>query len=86
MRRSFQRFFRPISELGIHHVSSCNYLPLGPGQALSARGSIASRKKGRVLFFVRFVSPLLSSTKPIPFCRSGMGLHNMWKWLMSPLQ
>ena len=52
MRRSFQRFFRPISELGIHHVSSCNYLPLGPGQALSvlsARGSIASRKKGRVL-------------------------------------
>ena len=49
MHRSFQRFFRPISELGIHHVSSCNYLPLGPGQALSARGSIASRKKGRVL-------------------------------------
>ena len=50
MRRSFQRFFRPISELGIHHVSSCNYLPLGPGQALSARGSIASRKK--VAFFL----------------------------------
>ena len=51
MRRSFQRFFRPISELGIHHVSSCNYLPLGPGQALSARDLIASRKKGRVLSF-----------------------------------
>ena len=49
MCRSFQCFFTTISELGIVHVSSSNYLPLGLEQALNAHGSIAVGKKGCVL-------------------------------------
>ena len=63
MRRSFQRFFRTISELGIVHVSSSNYLLLRLEQALNAHGSIAAGKKGCVLSLYVSFHPCLAARK-----------------------
>ena len=74
-----QRFCRPTSLLSRSNVSSCCLLPLHVGKPLFTDGSIVPCPTRVRFSLARFVSPLLSCMKQVPFESTGIRLQNMQK-------
>ena len=60
MRRTYQRFYRPMHLILTCHVASCSFIPLGQEKPLCMDSSIVARAMGLRFFSGHFLWPSLS--------------------------